>query len=111
MSRLTKKQGDLLEELCSSSKTWGWQEDSGYGRSVVTAEKHYNEAREAMTKYLQTLSVRLRRASPKTPQPQFKTFDEWFEAHGKHNAKKECNHVGVEHLMRLAWEVSRETKQ
>ena len=40
----------------------------------------------------------------------FKTFEEWFESHGKHNAKKECNHVGVQHLMKLAWEVSRELK-
>lgn len=110
MSRLTKKQGDLLEELCSASKTWGWEEGAD-GRAVLRAERHYNEAREAMTKYLQTLSARLRRTSPKTAQPQFKTFDEWFETHGKHNAKKECNHVGVEHLMRLAWEVSRETEQ
>lgn len=40
----------------------------------------------------------------------FATFDEWFEAHGKQNAKKECNHVGVGYLMKLAWEVARELK-
>lgn len=38
----------------------------------------------------------------------FATFNEWFEAHGKHNAAWHDSFERVKELMKLAWEVSRE---
>jgi hypothetical protein len=40
-----------------------------------------------------------------------KTFDEWFDQHGRELARKECNHVGVQYLMQVAYAAGAAFKQ
>jgi hypothetical protein len=73
MANLSKKLQALLDEFDTTAKHWGWEEDQGSGRSVITAGARYEEAKAALVKRLvllettnKTLRRKLRREVPST---------------------------------------------
>ena len=56
---MSPKADDLLDELCDTAMTWGYQESEGRGSSVAKAENDYRSARRALAEYIYMLEVRV----------------------------------------------------
>lgn len=63
--QLTKKQKEILEDLITYSKAWGWQQDQGVGSEVDNAEKNFNEAKADMEKLLLSLNRQIKNLKDK----------------------------------------------
>ena len=58
--KLSKRLDDAISDLAEVAMQWGWKQESGYGTSVIRAEKDHTEALAKLKKMVLALEQKLK---------------------------------------------------